>query len=61
MEGVVTPLIAMLEQERSRANDAIAAERIAAGEAAGLRAELDRRREWRLLRRLKWALRGDRN
>jgi hypothetical protein len=40
--------------------DAAAAERIAAGEAAALRAELDQRRGWRLLRRLGWALRGDR-
>jgi hypothetical protein len=30
------------------------------GEAAGLRAELDWRREWKFLRRLRWALRGDR-
>jgi hypothetical protein len=44
-----------------RIADAIAAERIAAGEAAGLRAELDRRREWKLLRRLRWALHGDRS
>jgi hypothetical protein len=41
--------------------DAVGAERIAAGDAAALRAELDRRREWRLFRRLRWALRGDRN
>ena len=41
--------------------DAIAAERIAAGAATALRAELDRRRQWRLWRRLRWALRGDRN
>jgi len=41
--------------------DAVGAERIASGEAAALRAELDRRREWRLLRRLRWALRGDRS
>jgi hypothetical protein len=38
--------------------DAVAAERIAAGEAAGLRAEVDERRTWRLVRRLRWALRG---
>ena len=38
----------------------VGAERIAAGEAAGLRAELDWRREWKFLRRLRWALRGDR-
>ena len=41
--------------------DAIAAERIAAGAATALRAELDRRRQWRLWRRLRWARRGDRN
>jgi hypothetical protein len=40
--------------------DAISAERIAAAEATGLRAELDRRREWKVLRRLRWALRGER-
>jgi hypothetical protein len=40
--------------------DAISAERIAAGEASALRAERDRRREWKLLRRLRWALRGER-
>jgi hypothetical protein len=50
----------LLEEERARVADAVAAERIAAGEAAALRAELDRRRGWRLLRRLRWALRGDR-
>jgi hypothetical protein len=38
----------------------VGAERIASGEAAALRAELDRRREWRLFRRLRWALLGDR-
>jgi hypothetical protein len=38
--------------------DAVGAERIAAGDAAALRAELDRRRGWGLLRRLRWALRG---
>jgi hypothetical protein len=38
--------------------DAVAAERIAAGEAAALRAEADHRHAWRLLRRLGWALRG---
>jgi hypothetical protein len=37
--------------------DAVAAERIAAGEAARLRERADRRREWRLWRRLSWALR----
>jgi hypothetical protein len=38
--------------------DAVAAERIAAGEAAALRAEVNHRHAWRLLRRLRWALRG---
>jgi hypothetical protein len=38
--------------------DAVAAERIAAGEAAALRTEADRRRNWRMLRRWRWALRG---
>ena len=33
--------------------DARAAERIAAGEAAALRAQADERRSWRLLRRLR--------
>ena len=37
--------------------DAVAAERIAAGEAAALRAEANHRHAWRLLRRLGWALR----
>jgi|SRR5580704_11401740 hypothetical protein len=60
MESLVTPLVALVERERTRADDAVAAERIAAGAAAALRAELDRRREWRLFRRLCWALRGDR-
>jgi hypothetical protein len=56
----------LLDEERERSGrfqaslaDAVGAERIAAGEAAALRAELDRRREWKLLRRLRWALRGD--
>ena len=51
----------LLEEERARVADAVGAERSAAGEAAALRAELDRRRGWRLLRRLRWALRGDRH
>ena len=38
--------------------DAVAAERIAAGEVAGLRAEVDERRTWNVVRRLRWALRG---
>jgi hypothetical protein len=39
--------------------DAVTAERIAAGEAAALRTQADARRGWRLVRRLRWALRGD--
>jgi hypothetical protein len=39
-------------RERARADQAEAAERIARDEAAGLRAELDARRQWRL----RWAL-----
>jgi hypothetical protein len=50
----------LLEEERSRADDAITAQRIAAGESAALRAELDRRRDWGLLSRMRWVLRGDR-
>ena len=74
LKGAVDTLRAQLKREHNRADraeqriddleatiaDAIGAERIAAGEAAALRAELNRRREWRLLRRLRWALRGDR-
>jgi hypothetical protein len=47
-----------LVELRGALADAVAAERIAAGEAARLRAERDERRAWRLLRRLGWALRG---
>jgi hypothetical protein len=42
--------------QRKRADDAATAERIARDEAAGLRAELEIRREWGLRRRLRWAL-----
>jgi hypothetical protein len=42
---------------RTELADAVAAERIAAGEAAGLREEVDRRRRWGLVRRLRWAIR----
>ena len=45
------------ERADRRASDAVAAERIAAREAAALRGEIDRRREWSLWRRLRWALR----
>jgi hypothetical protein len=50
----------LLEEARAQIADTIGAERIAVGEASALRAELDRRRQWRLWRRLRWALRGDR-
>jgi hypothetical protein len=67
MEAAIAPLHEQLERERNRADraesradqaeralaDALAAERIAAGEAAALRAELERRRSWGLLRRLR--------
>jgi len=43
-------------EQRKRADNAATAERIARDEAAGLRAELDARREWGLRRRLRWAL-----
>jgi hypothetical protein len=73
LKGAVDALRAQLEREHGRVDqaerrigeltaslaDAVGAERIAAGEAAALRAQLDRRREWRLFRRLRWALRGD--
>jgi hypothetical protein len=53
---IVAPLAAQLEHERRRADDAVAAERISAGEAAALRAELARRQDWSVWRRLRWAL-----
>ena len=63
-ELAISTLAAQLERADRRADrletalaDAVAAERIAAGEAAALRAALDRRRGWRLLRRLREALR----
>jgi len=60
MEGLVTPLREQLDRERVRADraesllgelqaaltDAVGAERIAAGEAAGLRTEVEERRSW---------------
>ena len=69
-EIAITTLAAQLDRaderarlERERADrleialaDAAAAERIAANEAAALRAQEDERRRWRLLRRLRWAL-----
>ena len=61
---VTNPLNVHLEKLHERANrletmlaDAITAERIAAGEASALRAELNRRREWSFRRRLLWAIR----
>ena len=39
VEGTVAPLVAVVERERTRADDAVAAERIAAGEAAALRGD----------------------
>ena len=44
------------DRAEQRASDAAAPERIARDEAAGLRAELDARRTWGLVRRLRWAL-----
>jgi hypothetical protein len=46
-----------LEEFRTALADALAAERIAAGEASALRADADRRRRWGLVRRLHGALR----
>lgn len=70
-EIAITALAAQVERsderaqlERERADrlevalaDARAAERIAAGEAAALRTEIDQRRGWSLSRRLLWAIR----
>lgn len=53
----IDELFSMLEVSHGKLADAVAAQRIAADEAAALRAEADRRREWRLLRRLRWAIR----
>jgi hypothetical protein len=47
-----------LEELRGALADAVAAERIAAGEAAGLRAQAEERRAWGLPQRIRWALRG---
>jgi hypothetical protein len=49
-----------LDDTQAQLTDAVTAERIARGEAAGLRAELDARRTWGLRRRLRWALSGRR-
>jgi hypothetical protein len=71
---VVTPLTIQLERERDRVDraeqriaelevalaDARSAERIASGEAAALRAEVEHRKEFSFRRRLWWALRPKR-
>jgi hypothetical protein len=49
-----------LEELRTALADAVAAERITAGEASALRADAARRGRWGLLRRLRWALRARR-
>ena len=46
-----------LEELEKRLADAVTAERSAANEAAGLRAELDEHRGWGFVRRLRWAVR----
>jgi hypothetical protein len=46
----------LVDELRIALADAVAAERIAASEAAALRASTDDRRAWRLRRRLCWAL-----
>ena len=75
IRDVVSPLTVQLGRERERVvraerkvdqlevalADALAAERIAAGEAAALRAEADQRRGWSLRRRLWWAIRPRRS
>ena len=56
MEGLVTPLREQLDRERDRADRAeLRAEEL---RAAGLRAQIDRRRSMGLLRRLRDALKG---
>ena len=47
-----------IDELRIALADAVAAERIADGEAAALRTEADRRSNWGMLRRWRWALRG---
>jgi len=47
-----------IDELRVALADAVAAERIAAGEAAALRTEADRRSNWGMLRRWRWALCG---
>jgi hypothetical protein len=56
---MIAPLAAELDRESKRADDAVAADRIAVREVATLCAELDRRRDWSLWRRLRWALLGE--
>jgi hypothetical protein len=72
VENAIILLREQLERERDRVNraeaqvaelrtaldDAVAAGRVAASEAAALRAELEQRRTWGFLRRLRGALRG---
>jgi hypothetical protein len=60
----ITTLSAQLERTEARAerferafNDAMAAERIAANDAAALRAREDARQAWSFVRRLFWAIR----
>jgi DNA uptake protein ComE-like DNA-binding protein len=53
---LVQYVTAEASEQRKRADDARTAGQIARDEAAGLRAELDARREWGLRRRLSWAL-----
>jgi hypothetical protein len=64
-ERRVDELQAALAEERLRIDnlhaelaDARTATMIAGSEAAALRAQSDERRDWRLLRRLRWALRA---
>jgi hypothetical protein len=65
-ERRVDELQASLVEERRRVGgfytdlaDARTAAMISGSEAAALRAQADERRGWRLLRRLRWALRGE--
>jgi hypothetical protein len=53
---LVKYVTAEASEQRRRADAATDAERIARDEAAGLRTELDARRQWGLARRLRWAL-----
>ena len=55
-ERIADRAVAEVVELRQRLDDAATAERVARAEAAGLRAELDTRRQWGLSRRLRWAL-----